>query len=94
MSVVETGDNYVYFTDEEDKLIQDWLTAHGYTWWQPTLCGSCCGFYDAEYVPNGIGGEMKPEDVETFRLFAADKQIDCTVDDSGRITASEEAYGR
>lgn len=88
MSYTETGEEYTYFTDEEDELIQQWFTDHGYTWWQPTLCGRCCGYFADEYVPNGIGGSMKENDVTEFRKFAEEKSIDCTVDFLGSVTAS------
>lgn len=87
MSYSETGEEYTYFTDEEDLLIKAWLTEHGYEWSHNTVCGSCCGMYEDEYWVDGIGGKFTKKDQEEFRQYAAKTGIDCTVSASA-ITAS------
>ncbi len=67
---------YTEFDDRESKLIEKWLKKHGYTWWQPTLCGNCCGMFDGYYRVNGIGGEWDNEvDKQAFIKYATRNDI-------------------
>jgi len=54
------------FDDWESDAIEAWLKERGYSWDHPTLCGSCCGFYDQEYWVT-----WKPGDARKFDTFAA-----------------------
>lgn len=68
--------DYTEYDKRESKLIEDWLAQHGYTWWQPTLCGSCCGMFDGYYRVDGIGGDWKSEaDKKAFIEYANSNNI-------------------
>lgn len=71
-----SDDVYTEYDEREARLIEKWLSDNGYTWWQPTLCGNCCGMFDGYYQVNGIGGEWySKEDKESFAKFAEDNSI-------------------
>lgn len=72
-------ETYTHFSDEEDKLIQEWLTKQGYTWSTNTVCGNCCGMYEDEYWVNGIGGKFPENKRKAFLRYALDKKIGCRI---------------
>lgn len=69
-------DVYTEFDDRESALIEKWLKESGYTWWQPTLCGNCCGMFTGYYLVNGIGGTWENDnDKAEFAKFAIQNNI-------------------
>lgn len=69
-------DVYTEYDESEAKLIEKWLEEHNYSWWQPTLCGNCCGMFDGYYRVNGIGGKWNSvKDKKEFIKFAKENNI-------------------
>ena len=71
MTYSETHEEvFTYFDDWEDEAIEAWLKDHGLSFSFPTLCGSCCGCWNAEYWV-----DLTPALVAEFNAFAVEKGI-------------------
>ena len=79
MSYTELGEEYVFFTNEEEKKIDGWLEKHNYIWGRATVCGNCCGFYEDQYWVGGIGGKWRAGDMNKFKQWAKQNGIDAEV---------------
>lgn len=87
MSYTETGDQYTYFTEEEDKKILKFLKKIGYEADHNTPCGSCCGMYEDEYWVGGIGAKLPDEIKQEIRDFLVREKIDGEFDNRYTIKA-------
>lgn len=81
MAYTETeSEDYTFFTDKEEKLIDNWLKERGYSWNRVTVCGSCCGMYEDCYW--GIGKEnvkFGKADKEAFKKYALENNIGAVI---------------
>ena len=87
MTYIETGENYTYFEKKEEKVIENWLKKHGYSWERNTVCGSCCGMFEDVYWVNGIGGKLKKGDGKKLVKFLEENKISAEFDNTYHITA-------
>ena len=74
------GELLTFFDEWENEAIETWLKERGLEWDQPTVCGSCCGFYSEEYWVRWGKPRADPKD---FNIFAADKGIDAHANGGG-----------
>lgn len=90
MSISYTSEDvFTEYDDRESKLIEEWLSKHDYTWWQPTLCGNCCGMYTGYYRVNDIGGKWKTDqDKIDFAIYAKKNNIPFDEDELNHSTIS------
>lgn len=77
-NIIEEVSNFYYFSDEDHKLINEYLEEHFPDSWTPTLCGNCCGMFTEFYNLKGLMGEdMTQEESSLLIKFLDDNKIKC-----------------
>lgn len=67
-----------FFDDWENDAIESWLNKRGLEWDFPTVCGSCCGFYEQEFWI-----KLTSNEVTAFNAFARGKGIEAQAHPNG-----------
>ena len=75
-------EEYYYFSDKEQKLIEGFLEKRGYEIETNTVCGGHCGMYARNYYLQRIGGGWKTKkDRIDFEKLCKKNKISCSFSD-------------